>query len=75
MSASDKVIEAARAVIEGKTSTLRSGNRRDVGIEMEDGEKGYIVHSDLIAHLEGAVAEYDKRRAAMHEAMKGATGG
>lgn len=58
MSASDKVIEAARAVI-----------------EMEDGEKGYIVHSDLIAHLEGAVAEYDKRRAAMRESMREATGG
>jgi hypothetical protein len=68
MSASDRVIEAARAVIEGKTSTFKAGNRRDVGIEMEDGEKGYIVHSDLIAHLEGAVAEYDKQKAAFKAA-------
>lgn len=68
MPATDKIIEAARAVIEGKTSTFKAGNRRDVGIEMEDGEKGYIVHSDLIAHLEGAVAEYDKQKAAFQSA-------
>lgn len=75
MSASDKVIAAARAVLEGKCSTFKAGNNRQVGIEMDDGEKGYIVHSELIAQLESAVALYDKRRADMREHAKGATGG
>jgi hypothetical protein len=60
MAASDKVISAARALLEGKCSTI--GKRRH-GVEMEDGEKGYIVHSDHIAHLEGALDEYDKAKA------------
>lgn len=75
MAASDKVIAAARALVEGKSSTFKARNGRDVGIEMDDGEKGYIVHSDLICALEGAIATYDKRRAEMREHAKGATGG
>lgn len=71
MSASDKVITAARDLLAAKCSSLKDGR----GIEMEDGEKGYIVHSDQMFALEAAVAEYDKRRAAMMEATKGATGG
>lgn len=68
MPVTDKIFEAARAVIEGKQDTFRAGNNRQVSIEMDDGEKGYIVHSDLIAHLEGAVAEYDKQKAAFQSA-------
>jgi hypothetical protein len=69
MSAGDKVIMAARELVEAKCATLKNGH----GIEMEDGEKGYIVHSDHIFALEAAIAEYDKRRAAMKATS--ATGG
>ena len=64
MSASDKVIEAARRVVLEKCATLKGGN----GIEMDDGEKGYIVHSELLWQLECAVADYDKQKAAFKAA-------
>lgn len=60
MSASDRVIEAARNVVLGKVSSLSNGNY----IEMEDGEKGYIVHSDQMFCLESALENYDKQKAA-----------
>jgi len=69
VAASDKVIAAARALLEAKCSTLKNGKY----IEMEDGEKGYIVHSDHIFALETAVATYDQRRAEMMKTE--ATGG
>lgn len=75
MTAKDRVIEAARALVAGKTSTFKARNGRDVGIEADDGEKCYIVHSDLICALEGALSDYDKRRAELLETAKGATGG
>ena len=75
MAAADRVIEAAHALVEGKSATFKARNGRDVGIEMDDGEKGYIVHSDLICALEGAIAAYDRRRAEMRDLAKGATGG
>lgn len=64
MSASDKVIEAARRVVLEKCATLKGGK----GIEMDDGEKGYIVHSELLWQLECAVADYDKQKAAFQSA-------
>lgn len=71
MSASDRVIEAARRVVLEKCATLKG----DKGIEMDDGEKGYIVHSELLWQLECAVADYDKRRAEMKRTASEATGG
>lgn len=71
MAASDKVIAAARELLAAKCSTLKNGK----GIEMEDGEKGYIIHSDNIFALESAVAVYDQRRAEMRRVAGEATGG
>ena len=49
--------EAARAVLERMSSTYKTRNGREVGIEGADGEKCWIVHSDDIAALERALAK------------------
>jgi hypothetical protein len=49
---------AAKDVIDAKFSTYRARNGRDIGVEDESGEKCWIVPSDLISLLEGAL-EYD----------------
>lgn len=59
MAKSDKVIEAARRVVEAKMSTIKARNGREMGIEADDGEKCYAVHSDIMFDLETALSEYD----------------
>ena len=46
---------AAKDVIDAKFSTYRARNGRDVGVEDEGGEKCWIVPSDLMSILEGAL--------------------
>jgi len=53
-----RVSLAAKDLIEAKTATYRARNGRDVGIEDESGEKMWIVPSDLMSLLEGAI-EHD----------------
>lgn len=69
MSAKDKVIEAARRVISEKFSQIKARNNRMVGVQADDGEKCFVVHSDAIFELENALAAYDKRRADMKAAV------
>lgn len=63
MSATNKVIAAARRVIAERFGTYKAGNGREVSIEGDDGEKCWIVHSDPMFCLEEAIKAYDKRRA------------
>jgi hypothetical protein len=49
------ISQAAADVIRVMTSTFKARNGRDVGIEADDGEKCYIVHSDQIFALERAL--------------------
>lgn len=49
------ISQAAADVIRVITSTFRAGNGRVVGIEADDGEKCFIVHSDQIFALEAAL--------------------
>lgn len=49
------ISQAAADVIRVMTSTFRARNGRDVGIEAEDGEKCFIVHSDQMFALEAAL--------------------
>jgi hypothetical protein len=49
--------EAAQDVLRAMTSSYRARNGREVGIEADDGEKCYIVHSDQICALERALTE------------------
>lgn len=73
MSASKKVIEAARRLLDQKFSTYKASNGREVGVEGEDGEKVWLVHSNEIFDLETALKKYDERIAKMKTAV--ATGG
>jgi hypothetical protein len=45
----ERMREAAANLVFGASSTFRARNGRQVGIEMDDGEKGWIVHDDLLA--------------------------
>ena len=59
-----RLIETARAVVDGRRSTYKAKNGREVSIEADDGEKVYLVHSDLMFELQCAYeAMADKRRA------------
>ena len=49
------LVTAARDLLAGMSSTYKARNGREMGIEADDGEKCWIVHSDLIAALEGAL--------------------
>ena len=49
------LMDAARELIDGASTTYRARNGRQVGIEADDGEKCYIVHSDLMHALEAAL--------------------
>ena len=73
MAAKDKVVEAARRVLAEKFSTYKAANGRDVGVEGDDGEKCWIVHSDAMFELQYALEAYDKRRAELKALT--ATGG
>ena len=50
--------DAAKELLAGMSSTFRARNGRDVGIEADDGEKCWIVHSDLITGLEAALSRH-----------------
>lgn len=52
--------EAAVGLLDNMASTYKARNGREVGIQGEDGEKCWIVHSDYIAALEAAL---DRARA------------
>lgn len=70
-----RLIEAARAVIEGKFSTYRARNGRQVGVEGDDGEKVWLVHSEPMSELESAYAAMkDNRRPAPLSAEREADG-
>lgn len=51
----ERLMSAARDLLDGMNSTFTSRNGREVGIQADDGEKCYIVHSDFTAELEGAL--------------------
>ncbi len=46
---------AGRDLLAGMTSTFKARNGRDVGVQGDDGEKVWLVHSDLIAGLQRAI--------------------
>ncbi|UXO93966.1 hypothetical protein Pan3_44 [Pseudanabaena phage Pan3] len=52
-----ELVEAARELLAAKASTYKARNGRDVGIEADDGEMCWIVHSDQIFRLEMALAK------------------
>ena len=52
----ERLREAAQALLDGLTSTYTARNGREVGIQGDDGEKCYIVHSDLVFDLRAALA-------------------
>jgi len=55
---------AATDLLAGMSGTFKARNGRDKGIEAEDGEKCWIVHSDLIEALRRALpAKSPERRA------------
>lgn len=53
---------AVAAMAEGKQSTFRARNGREVGIEADDGEKCWIVHNDLIHAAEVAAGMHKTAR-------------
>lgn len=54
--AGDVLREAAQELLDGLSSTYKARNGREVGIEADDGEKCYIVHSDLVTGLRAALS-------------------
>jgi hypothetical protein len=48
--------DAGQQVIDQMTSTYRARNGREVGIQGDDGEKCWIVHSDYITELCAALS-------------------
>lgn len=62
-----RVVAAARAVHEARTDTYRAGNNRQVGIQGDDGEKCFIVHSDQMFELEQALSDLDAPEIRAHE--------
>lgn len=52
----DALREAATALLEGLSSTYTARNGREVGIQGDDGEKCYIVHSDFVFDLRRALS-------------------
>ena len=50
------LIEAAQAILNRMSSTYKARNGREVGVQGDDGEKVWLVHSDEITALEGALA-------------------
>lgn len=53
--ADEKLREAAQAVIDMRASTFKARNGRSVGIQGDDGEKVWLVHSDYMFTLEQAL--------------------
>jgi len=52
----ERLRKAAQALLDGLTSTYTARNGREVGIQGDDGEKCYIVHSDLVFDLRAALS-------------------
>lgn len=67
----DAVREAAQGVIDNKFSTYKARNGREVGIQGDDGEKVWLVHSDYIHALEAALQTQPAARDVM-EALRDA---
>lgn len=63
MATKDKVIAAARRVLDQKIETYKAKNGREVSLQGDDGEKVWFVHSDPMFELQSALQKYDKRRA------------
>lgn len=53
----DALLAAAQGVIDNKFSTYKARNGREVGIQADDGEMCWIVHSDDIYALEAALGQ------------------
>lgn len=53
----DELLVAGQGILDRMFSTYKAGNGRDVGIEADDGEKCWIVHSDDIEALRAAIAK------------------
>jgi hypothetical protein len=56
----ERMRKAAQALLDGLTSTYTARNGREVGIQGDDGEKCYIVHSDLVFDLRAALSAPDE---------------
>jgi hypothetical protein len=56
----ERLRKAAQALLDGLTSTYTARNGREVGIQGDDGEKCYIVHSDLVFDLRAALSAPDE---------------
>lgn len=67
MSKADKVIQAARRVFAEKFENIKSANGKEIGVQGDDGEKCFVVHSDAMFALQTALEAYDKRRAELKE--------
>jgi hypothetical protein len=52
----EALAEAGQAILDRMSSTFKARNGRDVGIEADDGEKCWIVHSDDIEALRTALS-------------------
>ncbi|HMO74109.1 MAG TPA: hypothetical protein PKD48_02100 [Sphingopyxis sp.] len=57
----DGVREAAQELLDGLASTYKARNGREIGIEADDGEKCWIVHSDLVTGLRAALSDSSTR--------------
>jgi hypothetical protein len=60
--ADPRLIEACRCVIEQRASTYRARNGREVGIQGDDGEKVWLVHSEPMFELESAYGAMEQKR-------------
>lgn len=49
--------DAARELLDNLQHSYRARNGREVGIEADDGEKMYIIHSDSVDLLRSALGE------------------
>ncbi len=55
IAAAPELLEAAQTIIAQMSGTYKARNGREMGVEAEDGEKCWIVHSDDILTLEIAI--------------------
>jgi NTP pyrophosphatase (non-canonical NTP hydrolase) len=55
----EEMAEAAQNVVDRMSGTYTARNGREVGIQGDDGEKCWIVHSDDVERLRAALAKYD----------------
>ena len=55
-----ELVAAVDDVLETASGSYRAGNGRQMGIQADDGEKCWIVHSDQIEALRAALAAYKR---------------